>query len=141
MRRRPPRSTRTDTLFPYTTLFRAPGRPAAAGLARLPHRAAPRDLPDQYSAGQSRRTIFRAASDHRPARNGAPDPDPRRPGHAAALAPFGPRTCFSPSLNGVISMLLGTFEVCGHGYAGRLPPLPCDPPSPLLPPPPPAAHN
>src|SRR3546814_1577964 len=25
MRRRPPRSTRTDTLFPYTTLFRAEG--------------------------------------------------------------------------------------------------------------------
>src|SRR3546814_13809987 len=25
MRRRPPRSTRTDTLFPYTTLFRSPG--------------------------------------------------------------------------------------------------------------------
>src|SRR3546814_14609328 len=25
MIRRPPRSTRTDTLFPYTTLFRAPG--------------------------------------------------------------------------------------------------------------------
>src|SRR3546814_18596837 len=28
MRRRPPRSTRTDTPFPYTTLFRS--RPAAA---------------------------------------------------------------------------------------------------------------
>src|SRR3546814_13178643 len=26
MRRRPPRSTRTDTLFPYPTLFRAPPR-------------------------------------------------------------------------------------------------------------------
>src|SRR3546814_19382410 len=26
MRRRPPRSTRTDTLFPYTTLFRSPVR-------------------------------------------------------------------------------------------------------------------
>src|SRR3546814_6738203 len=26
MRRRPPRSTRTDTLFPYTTLFRSPTR-------------------------------------------------------------------------------------------------------------------
>src|SRR3546814_4136298 len=26
MRRRPPRSTRTDTLFPYTTLFRSSGR-------------------------------------------------------------------------------------------------------------------
>src|SRR3546814_4842564 len=25
MTRRPPRSTRTDTLFPYTTLFRSPG--------------------------------------------------------------------------------------------------------------------
>src|SRR3546814_16934991 len=28
MIRRPPRSTRTDTLFPYTTLFRSPGRSA-----------------------------------------------------------------------------------------------------------------
>src|SRR3546814_16472238 len=27
MRRRPPRSTRTDTLFPYTTLFRSHGIP------------------------------------------------------------------------------------------------------------------
>src|SRR3546814_7048278 len=26
MRRRPPRSTRTDTLFPYTTLFRSQAR-------------------------------------------------------------------------------------------------------------------
>src|SRR3546814_16582659 len=33
MIRRPPRSTRTDTLFPYTTLFRSPlGRPRPAGL-------------------------------------------------------------------------------------------------------------
>src|SRR3546814_1321131 len=37
MIRRPPRSTRTDTLFPYTTLFRSahpppPIRPALAGL-------------------------------------------------------------------------------------------------------------
>src|SRR3546814_2319396 len=39
MIRRPPRSTRTDTLFPYTTLFRSgPGRGPAAGQAvcRLP---------------------------------------------------------------------------------------------------------
>src|SRR3546814_5087866 len=28
MIRRPPRSTRTDTLFPYTTLFRSPVDPA-----------------------------------------------------------------------------------------------------------------
>src|SRR3546814_15366166 len=30
MLRQPPRSTRTDTLFPYTTLFRSPWRPARA---------------------------------------------------------------------------------------------------------------
>src|SRR3546814_9630680 len=30
MIRRPPRSTRTDTLFPYTTLFRSPGTSDAA---------------------------------------------------------------------------------------------------------------
>src|SRR3546814_14835403 len=33
MTRRPPRSTRTDTLFPYTTLFRSLGN-------ELPHRSA-----------------------------------------------------------------------------------------------------
>src|SRR3546814_6353330 len=35
MIRRPPRSTRTDTLFPYTTLFRSPppDAPAAPGAA------------------------------------------------------------------------------------------------------------
>src|SRR3546814_4467006 len=32
MIRRPPRSTRTDTLFPYTTLFRAVDRPAQPAL-------------------------------------------------------------------------------------------------------------
>src|SRR3546814_127380 len=30
MIRRPPRSTRTDTLFPYTTLFRSHGAPAVS---------------------------------------------------------------------------------------------------------------
>src|SRR3546814_16855987 len=33
MLRQPPRSTRTDTLFPYTPLFRSGGRPASASLA------------------------------------------------------------------------------------------------------------
>src|SRR3546814_15245818 len=36
MIRRPPRSTRTDTLFPYTTLFRSRGRVSAA--TRVAHR-------------------------------------------------------------------------------------------------------
>src|SRR3546814_11582154 len=39
MIRRPPRSTRTDTLFPYTTLFRSClfQRPAGAALCALRH--------------------------------------------------------------------------------------------------------
>src|SRR3546814_3125064 len=36
MIRRPPRSTRTDTRFPYTTLFRSAEPPAGAGLSRWP---------------------------------------------------------------------------------------------------------
>src|SRR3546814_18595226 len=32
MIRRPPRSTRTDTLFPYTTLFRSPDGAAKGGV-------------------------------------------------------------------------------------------------------------
>src|SRR3546814_8867176 len=35
MRRRPPRSTRTDTLCPYTTLFRSPWRRAISRILRL----------------------------------------------------------------------------------------------------------
>src|SRR3546814_13796965 len=34
MSRRPPRSTRTDTLFPYTALFRSAGRPEDRRLGR-----------------------------------------------------------------------------------------------------------
>src|SRR3546814_2052437 len=41
MIRRPPRSTRTDTLFPYTTLFRSPSRsrspfPPVSAVQRVP---------------------------------------------------------------------------------------------------------
>src|SRR3546814_19376233 len=35
MSRRPPGSTRTDTHFPYTTLFRSPVRAAGAAAARF----------------------------------------------------------------------------------------------------------
>src|SRR3546814_9334501 len=36
MHRRPPRSTPTDTLLPYTTLFRSPGRGRAGRRGRSP---------------------------------------------------------------------------------------------------------
>src|SRR3546814_990559 len=44
MIRRPPRSTRTDTLFPYTTLFRSPG---VADRNRLDHPVGRPSLGDQ----------------------------------------------------------------------------------------------
>src|SRR3546814_4264472 len=66
MRRRPPRSTRTDTLFPYTTLFRS-APPAAA--------APPRRLPDAHRGARAPRRSARA--DDR--RDGAPDEERLRP--------------------------------------------------------------
>src|SRR3546814_9279593 len=42
MIRRPPRSTRTDTLFPYTTLFRSAG-PDLDGAGRVQHGRRPPD--------------------------------------------------------------------------------------------------
>src|SRR3546814_11372820 len=63
MIRRPPRSTRTDTLFPYTTLFRS-GQPVigvGAGEGVTLRRRKRRELPVQ-------RTLRRAgANEHRPA--------------------------------------------------------------------------
>src|SRR3546814_19006346 len=53
MIRRPPRSTRTDTLFPYTTLFRSPraARRTAVMRLRLLQDAARRALTDRHRLG------------------------------------------------------------------------------------------
>src|SRR3546814_9260683 len=47
MLRRPPRSTRTDTLFPYTTLFRSAGRDAG----RRPQSSASKTKPAGTAIG------------------------------------------------------------------------------------------
>src|SRR3546814_7737404 len=44
MIRRPPRSTRTDTLFPYTTLFRSPSRGRKGRNSRLQPLRMPGDM-------------------------------------------------------------------------------------------------
>src|SRR3546814_9112714 len=82
MIRRPPRSTRTDTLFPYTTLFRACRSGAVAG-APDPRR---RPVPRRMGNADARRGAV--CADDRPAlpgrlsppRPGAPY---RRPRHFA----------------------------------------------------------
>src|SRR3546814_2037496 len=50
MIRRPPRSTRTDTLFPYTTLFRSPARRRFRCVRQQPH---------HRGGGQSQRALRR----------------------------------------------------------------------------------
>src|SRR3546814_10914471 len=65
MIRRPPRSTRTDTLFPYTTLFRSPAprpafRPSAPYAKSAPSRAPPPPpSPARHTRGQCRRSGHR----------------------------------------------------------------------------------
>src|SRR3546814_3812017 len=72
--RRPPRSTRTDTLFPYTTLFRS---------APLPfQRLSPCARPDQARHGR------RAALPHnRPQSRSSPDRDGGSDGPASCCLP------------------------------------------------------
>src|SRR3546814_11421583 len=62
MIRRPPRSTRTDTLFPYTTLFRSPGhiqpnRGAPPAVRRLSRSCSQLRLTDKVGNRWSARTI------------------------------------------------------------------------------------
>src|SRR3546814_117987 len=62
MIRRPPGSTRTDTLFPYTTLFRSPRRQRRAAdscRADLSRRRAPRHRDNREAGGLRPRSSYR----------------------------------------------------------------------------------
>src|SRR3546814_7080240 len=67
MIRRPPRSTRTDTLFPYTTLFRSAARRDRA-LSRNDQQAVRRE-PDDPAIGQSAAVRGISQGDHRQRRS------------------------------------------------------------------------
>src|SRR3546814_19159060 len=65
MIRRPPRSTRTDTLFPYTTLFRSTKATAAkrttlASFLRNPQRAIWAKIVEVHAMDRARRELARA---------------------------------------------------------------------------------
>src|SRR3546814_10445939 len=53
MIRRPPRSTRTDTLFPYTTLFRSVAGPLQALPRQFEHEALLGVDPDRFAWGDA----------------------------------------------------------------------------------------
>src|SRR3546814_9370159 len=67
MVRRPPRSTRTDTLFPYTTLFRSP-RPSRTAADRVERcRARPPQPPPHPARTPAPARSWQAAPKRRPA--------------------------------------------------------------------------
>src|SRR3546814_12971286 len=101
MLRRPPRSTRTDTLFPYTTLFRSLGR-GSSGRASTVSKAASISSPIRAIADRSASDASATAASagieglgaHRPALGVEPDRlDPRlrrvEPVGAAAAQQIG----------------------------------------------------
>src|SRR3546814_1746046 len=68
MIRRPPRSTRTDTLFPYTTLFRSlappPGATAISGNCDQPSQSASAIRPEKITAVHLVRDIGERSEEH-----------------------------------------------------------------------------
>src|SRR3546814_13218082 len=76
MIRRPPRSTRTDTLFPYTTLFRSNGLGLAAAPAPAPAPSYPQDCREapeaQGAQGRRPRNAARPVAPCRMGREEAP---------------------------------------------------------------------
>src|SRR3546814_19538777 len=128
MIQRPPRSTRTDTLFPYTTLFRSP-QPALRALRRLRAVAA---LRAGRPAGVQRRAALPARARDRPR--------PARPGRAVRrrrlprnLRPRGPGrrrrarfqaaagTVLTPALRsrGIAHARLALLDVAAAGGSGH----------------------
>src|SRR3546814_20376142 len=61
MSRRPPRSTRTDTLFPYTTLFRSISIVSPSITEAVPVRSSARTCPASAAKSRAAATIRNAA--------------------------------------------------------------------------------
>src|SRR3546814_5864310 len=91
MKRRPTKSTRTYTLFPYTTLFRSGGI-RASGRRRCP---GVRDRRADRHRRRARRALLSVPPDRRPARRIA---DPHH--HRRGLAGVG-QSCLRPAAQGM----------------------------------------
>src|SRR3546814_12404254 len=85
MIRRPPRFTRTDTLFPYTTLFRSRDRDAVPRAGALHVRLPADGVPALDGTGRPHRLALRAGGAG-PVRRPAAHPR-RRAGAGAPAAP------------------------------------------------------
>src|SRR3546814_12824435 len=89
MIRRPPRSTRTDTLFPYTTLFRSPDRSLHPDHRRRAVAAAARQREAELRrarSGAARSGRARSSARRRDRRGGQGRSEARRVGKACVSA-------------------------------------------------------
>src|SRR3546814_17118015 len=100
MIRRPPRSTRTDTLFPYTTLFRSPRRPPVTSvrwfgrcLTPFLDRESPRAIswPDNVRDHPADLPLPREGPERRGAGERGPDPGPGLAGRSPLRRRLWPR--------------------------------------------------
>src|SRR3546814_20176227 len=85
MIRRPPRSTRTDTLFPYTPLFRSAREELADGREQT---AAAAETAQVHSACRARQTPSAAEQPEPRADDGLLDRNARQPGDALVRHAF-----------------------------------------------------
>src|SRR3546814_8489485 len=106
MVRQPPRATRTDTLFPDTTLFRSPGRVRGCGLPPVHARVLQEPALPGRRLRLPRHEYLRDAADGRPAQ-----------GHAVDVLDVRDR--LAVALRGIPA---GGLLVQGRDPAGRLEP-------------------
>src|SRR3546814_8834838 len=109
MIRRPPRSTRTDTLFPYTTLFRSsiarkrggrPSlRPAAVALGEflLGHDEVSNRIDQRPQAGDDQPDHRQTQHEHHDPRSGAPEIEAMDAKHAEQEREDGPDIFVAPT--------------------------------------------
>src|SRR5213596_861871 len=133
MIRRPPRSTQDRTLFPYTTLFRSPGRRCGRGGRELrPRLPSPRELPgagaaphvavshgDEPVQESSRAPIRRGRATRRRAARGGPSRHRGGPGAGGPASPrgTGARGPVARQARGVRAGTRGGVELRGDGYS------------------------
>src|SRR3546814_15267971 len=134
MIRRPPRSTRTDTLFPYTTLFRSAGDGSvqsgpAAGRRRTAQARAPapgrRDARRRSALPAPESGLAPRDADQATAQPAWRVPGPGRLGPRVPLSPYPPAPAADPSRTPTSTR------------PALLTPRPPPPPPRHLPPPPP----
>src|SRR3546814_16328896 len=87
MIRRPPRSTRTDTLFPYTTLFRSVESPRSSD--ELPALFTTAFTPNETAATPAPAPVWRAVDGGSPHKLHQRSPASARPTHARNKRGYG----------------------------------------------------